>query len=197
MLARRSLELRPDGQGLLQPYIARETLVDCARAQVILEQARTQAAQLLERASAEADATVLEAQAQFWEKAETLLAVWETQRQAMWERIETSAAHVVNEALGTLLNEIPEQARIDALVRQLASRQDDPVSATLRCHPEDLANLTQSLGTDSRRPWTPVADADMERHQLKLETPGGTYLLDWPTAVETLRLPEPQHITAN
>ncbi|OPG75294.1 type III secretion protein, partial [Pseudomonas ogarae] len=188
---------RPDGQGLLQPYIARETLVGCARAQVILERARTQAAQLLERASSRADATVLEAQAQYWEKAETLLAVWETQRQAMWERIETSAAHVVNEALGTLLNDIPEQARIDALVRQLASRQDDPVSATLRCHPEDLANLTQSLGTDSRRPWTPVADADMERHQLKLETPGGTYLLDWPTAVETLRLPEPQHITAN
>ncbi|SCW46034.1 type III secretion system stator protein SctL [Pseudomonas sp. NFACC05-1] len=197
MLARRSLELRPDGQGLSQPYIARETLVDCARAQVILEQAQAQAAQLLGRASAEADATVLEAQAQFWEKAETVLAAWEAQRQAMWERIETSAAHVVNEALGTLLNEVPEQARIDALVRQLASRQDDPVCATLRCHPEDLASLTQSLGIDGRRPWTPMADVDMERHQLKLETPGGTYLLDWPTAVETLRLPEPQPITAS
>src|SRR3546814_4634745 len=52
-------------------------LVDCARAQVVLEQAQVQAAQLLARASAEADATVLEAQAQFWEKAETLLAAWE------------------------------------------------------------------------------------------------------------------------
>ncbi|MCQ6256435.1 type III secretion system stator protein SctL [Pseudomonas sp. Q11] len=197
MLARRSLELRPDGQGLSQPYIARETLVDCARAQVVLEQAQVQAAQLLERASAEADATVLQAQARFWEKAETLLAAWEAQRQAMWERIETSAAHLVNEALGKLLDEVPEQVRIDALVRQIASRQDDPVSATLRCHPEDLENLTQSLGTDGRRPWTPVADADMARHQLKLETPGGTYLLDWPTAVEALRLPEPQHITAS
>lgn len=191
MLARRSLELRPDGQGLSQPYIARETLVDCARAKVILEQAQVQAAQLLERATAEADATVLEAQARFWEKAGTLLAAWEAQRQAMWERIETSAAHVVNEALETLLNEVPEQARIDALVRQIASCQDDPVSATLRCHPEDLASLTLGLGTDGRRPWTPVADADMERHQLKLETPGGTFLLDWPTAVEALRLPEP------
>ncbi|WP_431080750.1 type III secretion system stator protein SctL [Pseudomonas thivervalensis] len=197
MLARRSLELRPDGQGLSQPYIARETLVDCARAQVVLEQAQVQAAQLLERARAEAQASVLEAQARFWEKAETLLATWEAQRQALWERIETSAAHVVNEALGTLLDEVPEQARIDALVRQIASRQDDPVSATLRCHPEDLASLTQSLGTDSRRPWTPVADADMQRHQLKLETPGGTYLLDWPTAVEALRLPEPPHNSAN
>lgn len=197
MLARRSLELRPDGQGLSQPYIARETLVDCARAQVVLEQAQAQAAQLLERATAEADATVLEAQARFWEKAETLLAAWETQRQAMWERIETSAAHVVNEALETLLNEVPEQARIDALVRQIASRQDDPVRATLRCHPEDLASLTQSLGTDGRRPWTPRADVDMERYQLKLETPGGTFLLDWPSAVEALRLPEPQHIAAS
>jgi len=197
MLARRSLELRPDGQGLSQPYIARETLVDCARAQVVLEQAQVQAAQLLERARAEAQASVLEAQARFWEKAETLLATWEAQRQALWERIETSAAHVVNEALGTLLDEVPEQARIDALVRQIASRQDDPVSATLRCHPEDLASLTQSLGTDSRRPWTPVADADMQRHQLKMETPGGTYLLDWPTAVEALRLPEPPHNSAN
>ena len=197
MLARRSLELRPDGQGLSQPYIARETLVDCARAQVVLEQAQVQAAQLLERARAEAQASVLEAQARFWEKAETLLANWEAQRQALWERIEASAAHVVNEALGTLLDEVPEQARIDALVRQIASRQDDPVSATLRCHPEDLASLTQSLGTDSRRPWTPVADADMQRHQLKMETPGGTYLLDWPTAVEALRLPEPPHNSAN
>ncbi|OAB51919.1 type III secretion system stator protein SctL [Pseudomonas thivervalensis] len=197
MLARRSLELRPDGQGLSQPYIARETLVDCARAQVVLEQAQVQAAQLLERARAEAQASVLEAQARFWEKAETLLATWEAQRQALWERIEASAAHVVNEALGRLLDEVPEQARIDALVRQIASRQDDPVSATLRCHPEDLASLTQSLGTDSRRPWTPVADADMQRHQLKLETPGGTYLLDWPTAVEALRLPEPPHNSAN
>lgn len=197
MLARRSLELRPDGQSLSQPYIARETLVDCARAQVVLEQAQAQAAQWLERASTEADASVLEAQARFWEKAETLLAAWEAQRQAMWERIETSAAHLVNEALGTLLNEVPEQARIDALVRQLASRQDDPVSAALRCHPEDLASLTQSLGTDGKRPWTPVADADMERHQLKLETPGGTFLLDWPSAVKALRLPDPPHIPAN
>lgn len=192
MFARRSLELRPDGQSLLQPYIARETLVDCARAQVVIEQAQAQAAQLLERATEEADAVVLEAQAQFWKKAETLLAAWEAQRQAMWERIETSAAHLVNEALGTLLDDVPDQARIDALVRQLAYRQNDPVSASLRCHPEDLASLTQSLGTDGGRPWTPVADVDMERHQLKLETPGGTFLLDWPTAVEALRLPEPQ-----
>jgi len=191
MFARRSLELRPNGQGLLQPYIARETLADCTRAQVVIEQAQAQAAQLLERAAEEADAVVLQAQAQFWNNAETVLAAWDAQRQAMWERIETSAAQLVNEALGTLLDNVPDQARIDALVRQLAYRQNDPVSATLRCHPEDLAHLTQSLGSDDRRPWTPVADADMARYQLKLETPGGTFLLDWSTAVEALRLPEP------
>jgi type III secretion protein L len=192
MLARRSLELRPDGQGLLQPYIARETLVDCARAQMVIEQAQAQTAQLLERAAIEADAVVLEAQAHFWKKAEALLAAWEAQRQAMWERIESSAAQLVNEALGTLLDNVPDQARIDALVRQLVYCQNDTVSASLRCHPEDLASLTQSLGTDGGRPWTPGADVNMARHQLKLETPGGTFLLDWATAVQALRLPEPQ-----
>ncbi|MBC3345618.1 type III secretion system stator protein SctL [Pseudomonas sp. SWRI196] len=191
MFARRSLELRPDGQGLLQSYVARETLVDCGRAQAVLEQAQMRAARLIEQAAEQADAAVIAAQAQFWEQAETVLAAWEAQRQDMWQRIETSAAQLVNEALGTLLHDVPDQARIDALVRQLASRQDEPVSATLRCHPDDLANLTRSLGTVGERPWTAVADADMAVHQLLLETPGGTFLLDWATAVEALRLPEP------
>ncbi|MBT2340238.1 MULTISPECIES: type III secretion system stator protein SctL [Pseudomonas] len=192
MLARRSLELRPDGEGLLQPYVARETLVDCARAQGVLEQAQAHAALLLERASETAEAKVLEAQAQFWNRADTVLAAWEAQRQAMWEQIESSAARVVNEALQTLLDEVPDQARIDALVRQLAYRQRDPASATLRCHPDDLANLTRSLGGGGGRPWTPLADAAMARHQLRLETPAGTFLLDWPSAVEALQLPETQ-----
>lgn len=192
MFARRSLELRPDGQGLLQPYIAHETLVDCGRAQSVLQRAQAQAAQLLEHATEEADAAVLQAQAQFWEKAETVLADWETQRQAMWARIESSAALLVNEALAMLLDDVPEQARIDALVRQLASHQDDTVAATLRCHPDYLAKLTRSLGSSGVRPWTAVADASMDAHQLKLETPGGTFLVDWATAVEALRLPEPQ-----
>ncbi|WP_434696502.1 type III secretion system stator protein SctL [Pseudomonas sp. Z1-14] len=192
MLARRSLDLRPGGQGLLQPCIPRETLVDCGRAQAVLEQAQAHATQLIQGAAEEAGAAVLQAQAQFWETAETVLASWEAERQAMWERIETSAAQLVNEALGTLLNEVPDQTRIDALVRQLASRQHDSVSATLRCHPDDLAKLSQSLDSSGERPWTPVADPGMEAHQLKLETPGGMFLLDWATAVEALRLPEPQ-----
>ncbi|MCJ8205529.1 type III secretion system stator protein SctL [Pseudomonas sp. RGM2987] len=192
MLARRSLELRPEGQGLLQAYIARETLVDCARAQRVIEHARDQAAQLLEQANEEAEAKVLEAQARFWDKADALLATWEAQRQAMWEQIEASAARLVNEALQTLLDEVPEPARIDALVRQLASRQRDPVSATLRCHPEDVASLTRSLRSADRQPWTPVADSAMDRHQVKLETPGGTFQLDWPSASQALWLPEPQ-----
>jgi len=192
MLARRSLELRPEGQGLQQPYIPYETLMDCGRAQAVLEQAQAQAAQLIAHAAEQADAAVIEAQARFWENAETVLAAWESQRQAMWERIETSAAQLVNEALGTLLDDVPEQARIDALVRQLATRQDDPIEATLRCHPDDLARLAQSLGAVGERPWTPVADANLNVQQLKLETPGGTFLLDWETAVNALRLPEPQ-----
>lgn len=192
MLARRLLELRPEGQGLLQPYIARETLVDCARAQRVIERARDQAAQLLEQANAEAEAKVLEAQARFWDKADALLATWEAQRQAMWEQIEGSAARLVNEALQTLLDEVPEPARIDALVRQLASRQRDPASAILHCHPEDLASLTRSLGSADRQTWTPVADSGMDRHQVKLQTPGGTFQLDWPSTVQALRLPESQ-----
>jgi len=190
MLARRSLELRPEGQGLLQPYIARETLVDCARAQRVIERARDQAAQLLEQANAEAEAKVLEAQARFWDKADALLATWEAQRQAMWDQIEASAARLVNEALQTLLDEVPEPARIDALVRLLASRQRDPASATLHCHPEDLASLTRSLGSADRQTWTPVADSGMDRHQVKLQTPGGTFQLDWPSTVQALQLPE-------
>lgn len=191
MLARRSLELRPEGQGLLQPYIARETLVDCARAQRVIERARDQAAQLLEQAGEAAEAKVFEAQARFWDRADALLATWEAQRQAMWDQIEASAARLVNEALQTLLDEVPEPARIDALVRQLASRQRDPASATLHCHPEDLASLTRSLGSADRQIWTLMADSGLDRHQVKLETPGGTFLLDWPSAVQALQLPEP------
>jgi type III secretion protein L len=191
MLARRTLDLRPAGQGLLEPFIPRETLVDCGRAQAILEQAQAHATRLIQGAAEEAGAAVLQAQAQFWETAETVLATWEAERQAMWERIEASAAQLVNEALETLLNEVPDQARIDALVRQLASRQDGSVGATLRCHPDDWARLSQSLGSSGERPWTTVADASMGIHQLKLETSGGTFLLDWETAVNALRLAEP------
>lgn len=191
MLARRSLELRPEGQGLLQPFIARETLIDCGRAQRVIERATDQAAQLIAQASEAAEAQVLAAQAQFWEQANALLDTWEAQRQAMWQQLESSAARLVNQALQTLLDEVPDPARIDALVRQLARGQREPASATLYCHPEDLPNLTRSLGTAEHQPWTPVADASMGRHQVRLQTPGGSFQLDWPSAVQALQVPAP------
>lgn len=196
MLARRSLELRPNAQGLLQPCIARETLIDCGRAQRVIEQAQEQAAQVLEQARDLAEAERLDAQARFWENADAALAAWEAQRQAMWEQIEASAARLVNEALRTLLDEVPEPARIDALVRQLASGQRESASATLHCHPDDLTNLTRTLGNTAAQPWTLVADAGMDRHQLRLQTPAGTFLLDWPSTVQALHMPVPSSSTA-
>lgn len=192
MLARRSLELRPEGQGLLQPRIARETLADCGRAQQVIDRAREQAARLLEQASDTAEARVLEAQAHFWAQAGTLLQAWEAQRQAMWEQIETSATRLVNEALHRLLDEVPEPARVAALVRQLAEGQRAPSAATLHCHPDDLPAVVRSLGEQASAPWTPQADAGIARHQVRLHTPGGLYQLDWPSAVHALRVPEPQ-----
>jgi type III secretion protein L len=190
MLAKRTLELRRGDSTLSQPYLSRETLAACGRAEAVIEHAERYADDVREQAQQDRDALLKSAQMEFWGMAEAKLAEWERERQAMLAQIEATACHVVNAAITTLLDEVPDERRIAAVIQQIARLQSEPVAATIRCHPEDLASLSQSLEDLGERPWKVAADRETPRHCVRLTTDGGDFQLDWDTAVRRLLLPD-------
>lgn len=190
MLTRRTLELRPGAHGLPQVLISRQTLTDCARADEILAQARAQADQLLSRAQTAAETLLRKAHDEFWQQANAQLACWQRDHRALCQAIESSATQVVNLALSQLLDEVPPPARINTLLTQLLQAQCPPLSATLRCPPQALAQVRQWLGTCPDSLWQLQTDERLAPQALVLVTEQYDLRIDWATTSHAALIPD-------
>lgn len=188
MLARRLVEIRAGGPGLVQPLISRETLIDCGRAEALLAQAHERAAALLQEAERQAAAQLAEAQRAFWQQAEQQLKHWEQERLQMNRLLETHASQLVNQALQQLLGETPQPVRLQALLNQLLASQSEPVSATLRCHPQVRDCVQHWLDQQPATPWRLQPDASLADDEVQLSTEQGDFQLDWRAVCEALQL---------
>lgn len=122
MLTRRRITLL-NGEDDLSPVIDRAQLQLEQQGQHIIALARQQAEQILADAEEEAQSIRLRAQQQaeldFWQQADTLLAGWQQQRQDMEADVLPVVESVLAQALGQLLTDVPESQRLSALLRQL------------------------------------------------------------------------------
>lgn len=197
MLAVRKLTLAADCQLIGEPLLRRETIDDCLLAGQVLEAAREQAQRILDAALIEAQAlrddAAEQAQAQVWEQAQALLDDWRTQREQMWEGLNETARQLLNEALRTLLGEVPEPARIDALLLHLKAAQPADEASVLHCHPDLAQVLAERLRVLGHANWAVRADPQLPADGLSLRTGSGDFNLSW-QALQRWILPEQEHL---
>ena len=191
MLSRRTIELRPGPPGLPQALISSQTLIDCGQASEILTQARAEADQLLSNAQHAAEALRQKAHDEFWQQANAHLERWQQEHRALCEAIESNASQVVNLALAQLLDEVPPQIRINALLRQLLQVQCPPLDATLRCHPQMLAPVQHWLSAHPGSSWQLQTDDRLDSQALVLVTAQHDLRIDWTTTLKTLFVSTP------
>ena len=195
MLSRRKIELRPDTPGLPQTLITRQQLIDCGQVSEVLARARAQAVELLRNAQEASDVLLENARGEFWLQANGQLERWQMEHGTLCEGLESSASQVVNQALRHLLEDLPQQARITALLKQLLRAQCPPSSATLRCHPQARDDVQQWLNTRADNVWQLQTDERLDPQTLALVTVQGDLRIDWPATLETLLLPADIHGT--
>lgn len=191
MLSRQVIELRPGTPGLHQTLITRENLIDCGQVNQVLAQAQAKADELLSNAQAASEILLKKAHNEFWQQANVQLEHWQREHNALCQGVESSASRVVNQALQLLLEDIPQPARICALLEQLLRTQCPPLSATLRCHPQALENIRQWLGTQPDSPWHLQTDEHLDTLALVLVTAREDLRIDWVTTATALLGSEP------
>lgn len=189
MLSQRKIELRPGAPVLAQTLITRQHLIDCGQVSEVLAHARSQADELLRNAQQAADVLLANAQCEIWQQANAQLARWHMEHDSLCKEMESSARLVVNQALCHLLDELPQQTRITALLKQLVRAQCPPLSATLRCHPQAREDVQQWLSTRTDDLWQLQIDERLDPQALALITAQGDLCIDWPGAIEALLLP--------
>ena len=190
MLTRRSLRLNGALYGDAERLLRRETIEQCAAAQSIIDAAERQAAELIEQAQRQVGELVREAReaasAEFWQQAEAFLEGWSEQHRQIGERTQEIASRLVGQALTCLLDEVPQEARIHALLRQLRIAQADGEGGELCCHPQLRPAVEGWLEARRSCTWRIREDETLDTGSLRLAAAHGDFVLSWGTAVAEL-----------
>ncbi|CAO95577.1 type III secretion system stator protein SctL [Erwinia tasmaniensis] len=189
MLTRKRITLL-NGAADLAPVISQSQLFIQQQGQDILEQARQQAQAMRDDAERQIAADRLIAQQRagqaFWQQADTLLHDWQQQYQQLEAQVLEVMDGVMTQALGQLLDEVPEPQRLAALLRQImrASALDD--RGSLYCHPSQQNEVADWLHLHAHLGWRLQPDGSLAVDGLKLVTANGELHLDWQQAVRQL-----------
>ena len=190
MLTRRSLTLGGALPADAECLLRRETIEQCAAAQSIIDAAERQAAALLEQAQRHAEDLAREARevasAEFWQQAEAFLDGWSKEQRQIGERTLELASRLVAQALTCLLDEVPEEARIHALLRQLRIAQAGGEGGELCCHPQLRPAVENWLEARRSCTWRIRDDETLDTGSLRLAAAHGDFVLSWGTAVAEL-----------
>lgn len=190
MLTRRSLRLNGALQGGPEHMLRRETIEECQTAQSIIETAQRQAEQIIGQAQQQAGEMVREARAassaKFWQQAEAFLQGWSEERRLVSERTLETACRLVGQALTSLLDEVPEPARVHALLRQLYIAQAGGAGGELCCHPQNRPAVEAWLEARRSCSWRIREDESLDAGSLRLVAEHGDFVLSWGAAVAEL-----------
>ena len=179
MLCRRKIDLHESSAGQAHVLITQAMLKESAQASQLLERVNAQADQLLSQAEEQRDALLEQAHHAFWQQANAQLKRWEQQRQNLCDNLERYATSIADQALCSLLEDIPPAQRLTALIKRLLATQVPTAHATLLCHPPELASLEQCLALQGITHWAPRADGRVKPQALVLETDEGDFRIDW------------------
>lgn len=148
-------------------------------AQTIREQVRAEA-------QAEREACQREWEAAFWQQAQALLTDWQQQRTAEEAQLVVLAGKIVNEALQHLLDEVDDERRFHALLKQLLHHYPRQQQATLYCASLQEQEINGWLAAQPQLSWTLCADPALESDHLRLITDAGELMVDWQTLRQQL-----------
>ena len=179
MLCRRKIDLHDGAADVATVLITQEMLRESAQAGQLLERAQAQADQLLSQAAEQRETMLEQAHLAFWQRANAQLEQWAHQRQTLCDNLERYATSIADQALCCLLEDIPPAQRLTALIKRLMATQLPSVSATLLCHPSELASLEQCLAMLDITQWVLRADDRVKPQTLVLETTEGDFRIDW------------------
>ncbi|MFJ4143894.1 type III secretion system stator protein SctL [Pseudomonas sp. NPDC089734] len=183
MLTSRSLTLTNNRPTVNEPLLRREVLEHCRLADELLDDARARADEILASAHAEAQALrescEQETRAQVWEQAQSLLDDLRQQREQSLASIVEVAQELVGQALQVVLDELPDEQRIGAVLRQLTSASPNQETASIYCHPDQIPTLAQSLEAHGQQGWAVRGDPNMDPDAISLRTEHGDFSLSW------------------
>ena len=186
MFIRRTLEIDSRQASLAEPFFPRECFSNVALANAYLERVRAEADALLEQSRSAAARHRTEAEAEFWRRANALLADWERDRQLQRERLVTEVQALLRDTLSELLGSCSAQERAFVLVRQLVNSQTRPVRATLRCAVDVHLHIDAWLLQQGLEHWQLERDEGLADGTLWLSTEQGDFSLDWQALCDRL-----------
>lgn len=170
--------------------LRREEIACQLEAASIIEQAHDAAQRIREQARVEAlaerAARQQEWESRFWQEAQTLLADWQQQRAAEEARLVLLAGKVLHAALQQLLDEVDDERRFHALLRQLLRHCPRQQQATLHCASEQEPAISGWLSGQPALRWTLCTDPALAPDQLRLITDTGELMIDWRTLCQQL-----------
>jgi len=161
---------------------ARERTADAHRlAGQIVEQAHSDAQQILDAAAHEAQHAVHEAQARVLEQAMALQRGMDDAMAALLEQAQDMVAELAGTLYERLVLETAPQQKVAAMCRRLL-REAPPklVNAVLRLHPQDMP-------APDGLPWPCQADAGLEPGSCRLEADSGEWHAGFDAAAAALR----------
>lgn len=192
MLTRKRIVLL-NGDADLAPIISREQLKEHQQAQNILAQAERKAQMILDDADQQRQAQWMasrqQAELAFWQQADPVLAAWQQQYQRLEAQVVEVMDAVLVQALEQLVGEVPEPARLTALLRQLLRVKSADELGDLYCHPLQHEQIATWLEQRPHLAWQLYVDEALPTTCLKLLTAHGELHLDWQQAVQRLNPP--------
>ncbi|MDX5626672.1 MULTISPECIES: type III secretion system stator protein SctL [unclassified Brenneria] len=164
----------------------------------LMEHAQAQAAELLAQAERQVRQQIRQAteqaQADFWRQADALLQGFQQDREKLEQIWLMQSGQLLREALSRLLDEIPDDRRRAALLKQLLRQRQDDARGTLYCHPAQKDEVESWLQAHAHLDWRLAGDESLASDELKLITPCGVMSLSWRLAAERL-MPEAEAIS--
>ncbi|MEN0616089.1 type III secretion system stator protein SctL [Klebsiella indica] len=179
-----------NGDTDLAPIITRAQLRLQQQGQTLLVQAQQQAQALLMTAEQEREqqreAVRQQVERDFWQQADAMLHALQQQYQQLESQALVVMEVVVSQAIGQLLEQVPEHARMTALLRQLLRAQTVDAQGELYCHPDQRQVVADWLASQPHLCWRLQTDNALPIDKLKLTTTQGELHLDWRQAVQRL-----------
>lgn len=195
MLCKRTIELRKPLSSRTGSLIPLETLADCARDTELLNSAQDQADEILRHTHLQRDQLLLQAQHEFWQRANRQLHLWHTQQQAILDNIERIATSVTHSAIRSLLEDTTTAQRVSAMLKQMLAAQAPAIRAKLVCNPQDQADVEHWLDQHTEAPWRLQCDESIAPQVLILEAEEGSFRIDWTSSINALLVPHSDFVS--
>lgn len=188
MLIRKQLKLVTGTETMDDTVIKADRLQQHQRGIEVIETAERQAEDLLttaeSRALGAAGQTVGQAEACSLRQADDILPGWQQERALTEAFVAEQAGRVLGDAMRQPVQDVPDEQRTSALLRQLLRNQSGNGRGVLYCHPEQQPQVANWLKDHAHLGWQLAIDDVLNKDELQLMTPQGVMNLSWRRVAE-------------